>query len=136
MMGSLMGLSFESLVIDNDMLGTVLRTVRGIEVNEETLSYAEIENAVYGEGHFLRQDQTLRLMRSEYDYPALADRLTPNVWEEAGSLDIREQAGMRVKEILSSHYPEYLNPAIDKKIRDKFPIEVPREFMQAGNGRW
>ena len=136
MMGSLMGLSFESLVIDNDMLGTVLRTVRGIEVNEETLSYAEIENAVYGEGHFLRQDQTLKLMRSEYEYPAMADRLTPNVWEEAGSLDIRQQAGMRVKEILSSHYPDYIEPAIDKKIRDKFPIEVPREIMQAGNERW
>jgi len=114
----------------------VLRTVRGIEVNEETLSYAEIENAVRGEGHFLRQEQTLNLMRSEYDYPKLADRLTPNVWEEAGSLDIRAQAGMRVQEILSSHYPDYIDPAVDKKIRDRFKIEVPGEHMQAGSGRW
>jgi len=136
MMGSLMGLSFESLVIDNDMLGSVLRTVRGIEVNEETLSYAEIENAVRGEGHFLRQEQTLNLMRSEFEYPALADRLKPNVWEEAGSSDIREQAGMRVKEILSSHYPQYIDPAVDKKIRETFPIEVPLEFMKVGNERW
>jgi trimethylamine--corrinoid protein Co-methyltransferase len=113
-----------------------MRAVRGIEVNEETLSYAEIENAVYGEGHFLRQEQTLSLMRSEYEYPALADRLTQNVWEEAGSLDIRQQAALRVNEILSSHYPDYIDPAIDKKIRDKFPIQVPREFMQAGNERW
>ena len=136
MMGSLMGLSFESLVIDNDMLGTVLRTVRGIEVNEETLSYNVIENAVRGEGHFLRQEQTLAIMRSEFEYPELADRLPPNVWEEAGSLDIREQAGTRVKEILSSHYPDYIDPAVDKKIRDRFQIEVPREHMQAGDGRW
>lgn len=136
MMGSLMGLSFESLVIDNDMLGTVLRTVRGIEVNEETLSYAEIENAVRGEGHFLRQKQTLSLMRSEYDYPKLADRLTPNVWEEAGSLDIREQAGMRVNEILSTHYPTYIDPVVDSKIRDRFKIEIPKEHMQPGSGRW
>jgi len=136
MMGSLMGLSFESLVIDNDMLGTVLRTVRGIEVNENTLSYAEIENAVRGEGHFLRQEQTLGLMRSEYEYPALADRLTPGAWEEAGSPDIREQAGMRVKEILSVHYPQYIDPAIDKKIRDRFKIEIPVEHMQPGSGRW
>jgi trimethylamine--corrinoid protein Co-methyltransferase len=136
MMGSLMGLSFESLVIDNDMLGAIMRTVRGIEVNEETLSYAEIENAVHGEGHFLRQEQTLKLMRSEYEYPQLADRLTPNVWEEAGSMDIREQAAIRVKEILSTHYPDYINPEADMKIRDKFCIEVPRETMQAGNKRW
>jgi len=136
MMGSLMGLSFESLVIDNDMLGAIMRTVRGIEVNEETLSYTEIENAVYGEGHFLRQDQTLELMRSEYEYPQLADRLTPNVWQEAGSLDIREQAAIRVQEILSTHYPDYIKPEADGKIRDKFRIEVPSETMQAGNKRW
>jgi trimethylamine--corrinoid protein Co-methyltransferase len=136
MMGSLMGLSFESLVIDNDMLGAVLRTVRGIEINDETLSYHVIEDAVRGEGHFLRHDQTVALMRSEYEYPKLADRLPPNAWEEAGSPDIREQAGMRVREILSSHYPEYIDPAVDKKIRDRFPIELPAEHMRPGNGRW
>jgi trimethylamine---corrinoid protein Co-methyltransferase len=136
MMGSLMGLSFESLVIDNDMLGAVMRTVRGIEVNDDTLSYAEIENVVHGEGHFLRQEQTLKLMRSEYEYPALADRLPPNVWEEAGSLDIREQAALRVREILASHYPQYIESAVDAKIRDKFKIEIPREYMEVGNERW
>jgi trimethylamine--corrinoid protein Co-methyltransferase len=136
MMGSLMGLSLESLVIDNDMLGAVMRTVRGIEVTDDTLSYAEIENAVHGEGHFLRQEQTLNLMRSEYEYPALADRLPPNVWEEAGSLDIREQAAMRVKEILSTHYPAYVSQEVDAKIRETFKIEIPREYMVAGSGRW
>ncbi len=46
MMASLMGYSFESLVIDNEMLGMVMRTVRGIEVNEETLSYRAIKETV------------------------------------------------------------------------------------------
>jgi len=136
MMGSLMGLSFESLVIDNDMLGTVLRTVRGIDVSEETLSFDVIQDAVHGEGHFLRQEQTLALMRSEFEYPSLADRAPPGVWEEAGSMDIRQQAGVRVKEILSTHYPDYIDPAVDAKIRDRFSIEIPREHMQAGSGRW
>lgn len=136
MMGSLMGLSFEALLIDNDMLGTVLRTVRGIEVNEETLSYDVIANVVRGEGHFLREQQTLALMRSEYEYPQLADRLTPGEWQDIGSPDIRVQAGARVKQILSSHYPGYIDPAVDAKIRDRFPIELERVAMLAGNGRW
>jgi trimethylamine:corrinoid methyltransferase-like protein len=51
-------------------------------------------------------------------------------------MDIREQAAIRVKEILSTHYPDYINPEIDRNIRDKFRIEVPRETMQAGNKRW
>jgi trimethylamine--corrinoid protein Co-methyltransferase len=136
MLGSLMALSLESMVIDNDMLGAVLRTVRGIEVNEETLSYDVIEQAVHGEGHFLRSDQTISLMRSEYEYPTLADRSTPGEWEAGGSPDIRQAAGERVKTILSTHYPEYIDPAVDAKIREKFPILLPREVMSMASGRW
>ncbi|GMQ89666.1 MAG: trimethylamine methyltransferase family protein [Gammaproteobacteria bacterium] len=136
MLGSLMALSLESMVIDNDLLGAVLRTVRGIEVNEETLSYAVIEQVVHGEGHFLRTDQTLSLMRTDYEYPALADRSTPGEWEAAGSPDIRQQAGERVKSILSSHYPGYIDPASDAKIREKFPILISSEDMSPGSKRW
>jgi trimethylamine--corrinoid protein Co-methyltransferase len=136
MVGSLMALSLESMVIDNDMLGAVLRTVRGIEVNEETLSYHVMEQVVHGEGHFLRTDQTLGLMRTEYEYPELADRSTPGEWEAAGSPDIRERAAERVKSILSTHYPEYIDQAVDAKIRDIFPILLPQEVMTPASGRW
>lgn len=136
MLGSLMALSLEGLVIDNDMLGTIMRTVRGIEVNEETLSYDVIESAVRGEGHFLREEQTLALMRSEYEYPSLADRLPPNQWVEGGSLDIRARAAERVREILSTHYPQYIEPDVDRKIRERFPIHLDRAHMQPGNDRW
>jgi trimethylamine--corrinoid protein Co-methyltransferase len=136
MLGSLMALSLESLVIDNDLLGAVLRTVRGIEVNEESLSYDVIEQVVHGEGHYLRTQQTLGLMRGGYEYPALADRSTVDEWQAAGSPDIRQQAGKRVKSILSSHYPEYIDPAVDAKIRERFPILLAKEDMHAGGSRW
>jgi len=136
MLGSLMALSLESLVIDNDLLGAVLRTVRGIEVNEDTLSYKVIEQVVHGEGHFLRNRQTLDLMRGGYEYPALADRSTVEEWQAAGSPDIRQQAGIRVKSILSSHYPQYIDSAKDAKIRAMFPIRLAPEDMHAGSGRW
>ena len=136
MVGSLMAVSPEALVIDNDMLGAVLRTVRGIEINDETLSFEVIEAVVHGEGHYLRHPQTLQVMRSEYEYPQLSDRTMPGEWEAAGSPDIRQRAAVRVKEILSSHYPVYIEPAIDQKIRERFPITLPREIMSPGNGRW
>ena len=136
MLGSLMALSLESLVIDNDMLGAVLRTVRGIEVNEDTLSYKVIEQVVYGEGHYLRNRQTLDLMRGGYEYPALADRSTVEEWQAAGSPDIRQQAGIRVNSILSSHYPQYIDSVTDAKIRAMFPIRPAPEDMRTGSGRW
>ena len=62
MLGSLMGCAFEKLVIDNDMLGMVLRTVRGIEVTDETLSLDAIKEVALDPGHYLGHPQTLALM--------------------------------------------------------------------------
>ena len=38
MQASLLGVSKEGFVIDNDMLGAVNRSIRGIEINEESMS--------------------------------------------------------------------------------------------------
>ncbi|MDX1401592.1 MAG: trimethylamine methyltransferase family protein, partial [Kiloniellales bacterium] len=43
MLASILSSSKEAFVIDNDMLGMINRTVRGIEVTEDTLSFKEIE---------------------------------------------------------------------------------------------
>jgi trimethylamine--corrinoid protein Co-methyltransferase len=130
MTGSLMGCSFESLVIDDEMLGQVLRTVRGIEVSDETLSIDVIREVVAGEGHYLRHPQTLELMRSEYLYPTLADRSPPDEWEKAGSPDIRRRAAERVRALLSGHFPAYIDAATDRRIRERFPIRLAPEHMK------
>jgi trimethylamine--corrinoid protein Co-methyltransferase len=134
--GSLMGQSLEGMVIDNDMIGNVQRLVRGIEVTHETLSLETIKKAVSGSGHYLDHPQTLELMQTEYLYPALADRQSPGAWEDSGKNDIYQLAHRRVGEILSSHYPEYIDPKADARIRQHFPIRLGRKDMQAGNGRW
>jgi trimethylamine--corrinoid protein Co-methyltransferase len=134
--GSLLGQSFEGMVIDNDMLGNVQRLLRGIEVTDETLSYEVIENTVFGVGHYLNQPQTLELMQKEYLYPEVADRRTPGEWEVSGKEDIYELAHEKVKKTLSSYFPEYIEPAADRRIRDNFPIRLAPEDMRAGNGRW
>ena len=134
--GSLMGQSFEGLVIDNDLLGNAQRLLRGIEVTDETLSYETIGAAVRGAGHYLGADQTLQLMRSEFQYPDLADRTSPGEWQESGSRTIYEHAHDRVGEILATHYPEYLDPAVDARIRERFPIRLDPADMRPGNGRW
>lgn len=134
--GSLMGQSFEGMVIDNDLLGNVQRLLRGIEVTDETLSYEVICDTVRGSGHYLDQPQTLALMRTEYHYPELADRRTPGAWEAAGSESIYHQAHARVSQTLSTHYPELIDPQADARIRERFPIQLDRADMRPGNGRW
>lgn len=134
--GSLMGQSFEGMLIDNDMIGNVQRLLRGIEVNEETLSFDAIKETVTGAGHYLGHPQTLALMKSEFLYPELADRSTPGAWAEAGHPTIYEQAHKRVHEILSEYYPAYIPPDADARIRERFPIKLRPEDMRPGNGRW
>jgi trimethylamine--corrinoid protein Co-methyltransferase len=134
--GSLLGQSFEGMLIDNDMMGNVLRIVRGIEVNEETLSYDVIESAVFGEGHFFNEEQTLKIMQSEYLYPEVADRRSAGDWEESGKETVYDLAHKRVVRMLSSHYPEYIDAQADAKIREKFPIQLAPQDMKPGNGRW
>ena len=54
MYASLLGACPESLLLDNDILGAAGRATRGIEVNSDTLSFAEIEQVcTRGEGHYL-----------------------------------------------------------------------------------
>ncbi|MCP4301300.1 MAG: trimethylamine methyltransferase [Gammaproteobacteria bacterium] len=134
--GSLIGQSFEGMIIDNDMIGNIQRVLRGIEVNDETLSYDVIRDVVYGSGHYLGHEQTLNLMQSEYLYPKIADRLTVGAWEDVGSRTLYEQAHDRVAEMLADYYPVYIDPVVDTKIRDRFPIRLPPEDMKPGNSRW
>jgi trimethylamine--corrinoid protein Co-methyltransferase len=136
MMASLMGCSFEAMVIDNDMLGNVARLLRGIEVTEETLSFETIRDVVRDPGHYLGHSQTLSLMESEYLYPGVSDRRSQGEWEETGRLDIVDAAQVRVREILSTHYPDHIDSATDRKIRERFDILLPEDAMRPGNGRW
>ena len=136
MLGSLMTCSYEAMVIDNDMIGNVLRTIRGVEVNDDTLSLETIREAALGPGHFLGSAQTLKLMKSDYLYPTLADRQSSGLWEESGRLDAYTRSHTLTKHLLSTHYPQYLDPKKDQEIRAKFPILLNTKDMCTGNSRW
>ena len=71
-------------------------------------------------------------MESEFLYPELADRTSPDTWVQAGSQDILERARTKAREILASHYPDHLDPKLDARIRDRFPVALPRSAMKPG----
>ena len=132
MYASLLGACPESLLLDNDVLGATLRTVRGIEVNEATLSFDDLKHVcMEGEGHYLGSDRTLAVMQSEYIYPAFGDRTSPNLWELAGKPRMIDLAIARRDQVLASHHPKHISDEIDARIRREFPIRLDA----AGAGR-
>ncbi len=124
MLGSIMVASPEALVIDNEMCGAILRSVRGIELRPDLFDLEAMERVVTGEGHYLGEAQTLALMKTEYVYPQLGDRSSVGEWLESGGLSIWDRARQRVAEILTADPPGHLAPAADRAIREHFPIQL------------
>jgi trimethylamine--corrinoid protein Co-methyltransferase len=131
MLASLLGFSLESLLIDNDIIGAVQRTIRGIEVDDESISLDTMRQVcLEGPGHYLGSDQTLKLMQRDYLYPQIGDRSSPNQWVEQGRPTLLDRASTKLNSILASHYPTHIPAAIDEAIRQQFPVRLPVEGMR------
>ena len=129
MIGSLMGCSFESMVIDDEAGGMILRTLRGIEVTEDTMAVDVIHKCAIDPGHFLGNPHTLNYMATEFVYPKLMDRERTDTWENEGRTDLLQRARQSADEILNSHFPNYFGTA-DAQVRDEFDILMSPDEMK------
>ncbi|MEW5720712.1 MAG: trimethylamine methyltransferase family protein, partial [Chloroflexota bacterium] len=132
MLESMLTVAYEQFVIDDDINGAVMRMVRGIEVNDETLSVDVIHQVCNGEGHFLGHPQTLELMKREYYYAHTGDRRTRADWESAGAQDMRARAQARARMLLETQWPQHISAELDARIRAQFDILLPRRLMERG----
>ncbi|MEM7463950.1 MAG: trimethylamine methyltransferase family protein [Pseudomonadota bacterium] len=125
MHASLLGFCMESLVLGDDMLGQVLRCVRGIDVTEDSVSLEAMRQVcLEGPGHYLGHEQTLGLMQTEYVYPRVADRTSPKEWAEIGKPELVRMAIERKNRILDRSQTPLFDPAVDEAIRAKFNIHI------------
>ena len=75
-------------------------------------------------------EQTLKLMQTEYFYPAVADRFSPKEWNEKGRPDILQRAIAEKKRVLSSFFPNHVPRSVDDALRARFPnIYLTRQGM-------
>ncbi|MCB2114904.1 MAG: trimethylamine methyltransferase family protein [Rhodobacteraceae bacterium] len=122
MHASLLGFCLESLVLGDDILGQVLRCVRGIDVTEDSTSIdAMKEVCLGGPGHYLGSGQTLKLMQTEYVYPTLGNRMSPKEWVEADRPMLIDKAIARKNDILAKAQIQ-IDPQIDAAIRTDYNI--------------
>ena len=125
MHASLLGFCFESLIIGDDMLGQMMRCVRGIEVNEDTVSLDVIRSVcLEGPGHYLGSEQTLNLMQTEYIYPRLGDRTSPKEWAEIGKPNLIENAIKYKDDILAKPSAARFDDALDQRLKEAFTIHL------------
>ena len=73
LMESDLTVSYDKLVIDNEILGMIQRVLRGIEVNDATMAVDLMIKTGPG-GNYMGAKHTVRHMRKEFFFPKLANR--------------------------------------------------------------
>ena len=108
---------YEKYVIDNDILGMVMRAVEGIRVNDDTLAYDLIKEIGPG-GNFVTAKHTRRHMRKEHYQPTLSDRNYRDKWESAGRNTTWQKASETVRRILKNHNVRLPEETRNKVLKD------------------
>mgnify|MGYP001827095386 CR=1 FL=1 len=122
LMESDLSVSYEKLVIDNEILGMNQRVLRGIEVNDDTLAVdliAKVCGETESNRHFLAEFHTAEHMRSEFFFPEIANREKRAVYSSEDNALARARAF--VAEIRSAESQSRLDAAVRAKILEAFP---------------
>jgi trimethylamine--corrinoid protein Co-methyltransferase len=114
-----MTVCYEKYVIDNEILGMVMRAVEGIKVTEETIAYDLIKEVGPG-GNFVAAKHTRQHMRKEHYQPTMSDRNFRPEWEADGSKNIWRRANAKVDEILRKH-----KWSLPSEVRQKVLSDIP-----------
>jgi len=114
--------SYEKLVIDNEILGMCQRVLRGIEVNDDTLAADLIIEKGPGRD-FLVEKHTIDHMRGEFFMPELANRRKRGT--DGAKDDALTRAKRFVYEIRSKRPEGCLDKSARERILGEFPEIVP-----------
>ncbi len=120
MLDGAMTVSYAQYIIDNDIVGSCLRTLRGIEVDEDTLAYEIIKKVGPG-GNYLGEEHTVKYVRTESFSPRASDRQQYQHWFDAGSKDSWKRAEEVVEQLLGEPFVTKIPVDLDQLIREQFP---------------
>lgn len=112
-----MTMSYEQLLIDQEIVKMIRRVLQGIAVNKETIAMDVIKK-VGPAGNYLSEKHTLKYMRQELSTTNLINRKMRENWEKNGAKDIAAVAREQAIEILENYKPIPLPDDVRKKIND------------------
>jgi trimethylamine--corrinoid protein Co-methyltransferase len=120
--------SFEKLVVDVDMLRTLLAEFTPLEITEESLAFGAHDEVRHG-GHFLGAAHTMERFRDCFHRPDLATTENFQRWSASGSRDAATRATAIWQRLLADYEP----PPIDDAIRSELDEFVARRRAELGD---
>jgi trimethylamine:corrinoid methyltransferase-like protein len=117
------------LCIDDELAAMIRRLLHGLEVNDDTLAWDELQAIAPG-GHFLATQHTLRHCREGF-LPRLFTRLPRDAWESAGEDDLIARARERCRALLGGPAPE---PLPEDRLREMAAVVAAADRRLSGAG--
>ncbi len=112
-----MTMSYEQLLIDQEIVKMTRRILQGIPVNKDTLAL-DVIKAVGPAGNYLAQKHTMKYMRQELSTTNLINRRMRESWEKAGSKRMDQVANEQARDILENYKVTPLPDDVKKRIHD------------------
>ncbi|MBW2097089.1 MAG: trimethylamine methyltransferase family protein [Deltaproteobacteria bacterium] len=106
--GSMLAMSYEKFIADEDLCGAVKELMKPVEFTEDAFAMDMVKN-LGTSGNYLMEMHTLKRCRSEFFIPDLGIRTIHSKWLEMDPKDITTRAGKLVDKRLS----EYEKPELD-----------------------
>ncbi len=113
--GSMVAMSFEKFIADEDLCGTVKKLIRPLELTTETLAL-DLIREVGTSGEYLMQDHTLDRCRTEFFVPDLSIRTLHDTWLEMQPREITARAGLLLEKRLSEYEKPEIDPRLEKRL--------------------
>ena len=106
--------SYEQLVISDELCGMVSRILRGIEVTDETLA-VDVTRETGPGGMFIGHRHTLEHVNENF-IPNIMNRETREAWERKGSKSMQDVSKEKIVKILADYRPKPLDPDVEKEL--------------------
>lgn len=125
----------ELTVIDNEIIGAVMRAVRGIEVNDLNLA-ADIIRKVGPDGNYLMEEHTQMNFRKEHYIPGTASLEKRDIWEKDGMKNMTDRAAGRARKILAEHSENEIDPKLEAELDAYCKMVAERDISEFYNAEW
>jgi trimethylamine--corrinoid protein Co-methyltransferase len=122
MLESMLAVSYEQFVIDDEILGMCYRILDGIEVDGDQLALQAIAEVGAG-GTYMMCDHTLKHMHTAFfEGNGVSDRSIRDVWQKEGGADARERARKIARSLIEGNQKVYMARKDDQALRKSYHI--------------
>jgi len=109
--------SYEQIVIDDEIVGTIERILAGIDFDADALAIDLIKEVGPG-GTYISKRHTLARLKKEHYMSRLSDRKQYSAWIREGSKQMNDRARERARAILKGHAPPPLDKSVDRRVQE------------------